>query len=62
MCAPTSRSAQEYGIQGVPFFVIDGRYGVSGAQDAATFAQVLEQVWGERAAASVADEQVGLRA
>ncbi len=41
--------AQEYGIQGVPFFVIDGRYGVSGAQDAATFAQVLEQVWTERA-------------
>jgi predicted DsbA family dithiol-disulfide isomerase len=41
--------AQEYGIQGVPFFVIDGRYGVSGAQDPATFAQVLEQVWTERA-------------
>jgi predicted DsbA family dithiol-disulfide isomerase len=41
--------AQEYGIQGVPFFVIDGRYGVSGAQDATTFAQVLEQVWTERA-------------
>ncbi|MFI5061324.1 MAG: DsbA family protein [Actinomycetales bacterium] len=41
--------AQEYGIQGVPFFVIEGRYGVSGAQDPATFAQVLEQVWTERA-------------
>jgi predicted DsbA family dithiol-disulfide isomerase len=41
--------AQEYGIQGVPFFVIDGRYGVSGAQDPTTFAQVLEQVWTERA-------------
>jgi predicted DsbA family dithiol-disulfide isomerase len=40
--------AQEYGIQGVPFFVIDGRYGVSGAQDPTTFAQVLEQVWTER--------------
>ena len=52
--------AQEYGIQGVPFFVIDGRYGVSGAQDAATFADVLEQVWNERATA--ADEQVGARA
>jgi len=44
--------AQEYGIQGVPFFVIDGKYGVSGAQEAATFAQVLEQVWSERAAAT----------
>jgi predicted DsbA family dithiol-disulfide isomerase len=41
--------AQEYGIQGVPFFVIDGKYGVSGAQEAATFAQVLDQVWSERA-------------
>jgi predicted DsbA family dithiol-disulfide isomerase len=40
--------AQEYGIGGVPFFVIDGKYGVSGAQEAATFAQVLEQVWHER--------------
>ncbi len=45
--------AAEYGIQGVPFFVIDGRYGVSGAQDAQTFAQVLEQVWTEKAAVTV---------
>lgn len=40
--------AIEYGIQGVPFFVIDGKYGVSGAQDAATFANVLEQARTER--------------
>ena len=40
--------AQEYGIQGVPFFVIDGKYGVSGAQEAATFANVLTQVRTER--------------
>ncbi|MDQ1583181.1 MAG: hypothetical protein QOF36_1235 [Microbacteriaceae bacterium] len=40
--------AMEYGIQGVPFFVIDGRYGVSGAQEPVAFAQVLEQVWAER--------------
>ncbi|MEQ1737277.1 MAG: DsbA family oxidoreductase [Rhodoglobus sp.] len=40
--------AREYGIQGVPFFVIDGKYGVSGAQDAATFANVLTQVQSER--------------
>jgi predicted DsbA family dithiol-disulfide isomerase len=45
------QTAIEYGIQGVPFFVIDGKYGVSGAQEAQTFAQVLEQVWGERDAA-----------
>jgi predicted DsbA family dithiol-disulfide isomerase len=42
--------AVAYGIQGVPFFVIDGAYGVSGAQDAATFANVLEQVRTEREA------------
>jgi len=40
--------AQEYGIQGVPFFVIDGKYGVSGAQEAETFANVLTQVQSER--------------
>jgi predicted DsbA family dithiol-disulfide isomerase len=40
--------AQAYGIQGVPFFVIDGRYGVSGAQEATAFANVLEQVRSER--------------
>jgi predicted DsbA family dithiol-disulfide isomerase len=43
--------ASEYGIQGVPFFVIDGKYGVSGAQDAETFAKVLGQVRDERVAA-----------
>jgi predicted DsbA family dithiol-disulfide isomerase len=42
------QQAVAYGIQGVPFFVVDGRYGVSGAQDAAVFTQVLQQVAGER--------------
>jgi len=42
--------AIEYGIQGVPFFVIDGKYGVSGAQDASTFANALTQVRDEKAA------------
>ncbi len=36
--------AVAYGITGVPFYVVDGKYGVSGAQDAAVFAQVLTQV------------------
>lgn len=40
--------AGAYGIQGVPFFVFDGRYGVSGAQPAEVFSQVLTQVAGER--------------
>lgn len=40
--------AQEFGIQGVPFFVIDRKYGVSGAQEPATFAEVLRQVAAEK--------------
>ncbi|MCP2368920.1 putative DsbA family dithiol-disulfide isomerase [Agromyces flavus] len=40
--------AGAYGIQGVPFFVFEGKYGVSGAQPAEVFAQVLTQVAGER--------------
>ena len=35
--------ATAYGIQGVPFYLIDGRYGISGAQDPDTFAQALRQ-------------------
>lgn len=44
------QTAVEYGITGVPFYVIDGTYGVSGAQDASTFAQALEHAWSERSA------------
>ncbi len=40
--------AGAYGIQGVPFFVIDGRYGISGAQDPTAFAEALGQVLAER--------------
>lgn len=39
--------ARAYGIQGVPFFVLDGKYGVSGAQPAATFTAALDQAWSE---------------
>jgi predicted DsbA family dithiol-disulfide isomerase len=44
--------AADYGITGVPFYVIDGRYGVSGAQRPETFTEVLRQVTGERAVVS----------
>jgi predicted DsbA family dithiol-disulfide isomerase len=37
--------ARAFGISGVPFFVLDGKYGVSGAQPAAAFGQALEQAW-----------------
>ena len=39
--------AQAYGASGVPFFVIDKKYGVSGAQPAEAFAQIVRQVWAE---------------
>ncbi|WP_396656358.1 DsbA family protein [Microbacterium sp.] len=42
--------AAAYGINGVPFFVIDGKYGVSGAQPAEAFTQIARQVWAERRA------------
>ncbi|MFQ4149460.1 DsbA family oxidoreductase [Arthrobacter sp. LAPM80] len=35
------------GVQGVPFFVIDRKYGISGAQPAEVFGQALEQAWQE---------------
>lgn len=44
--------ARAYGITGVPFYVFDGRYGVSGAQETAAFAQVLAQVAAEKADAA----------
>lgn len=40
--------AVAYGINGVPFFVIDEKYGVSGAQPAEAFSQIVRQVWAER--------------
>jgi predicted DsbA family dithiol-disulfide isomerase len=43
--------AYSLGVTGVPFFVIDRRYGISGAQPAGTITQVLERVWAETEAA-----------
>ena len=40
--------ARAYGIQGVPFFVIDGQYGISGAQPPAAFENVLRDLWSQR--------------
>lgn len=39
------QEAHDLGISGVPFFVIDRRYGVSGAQPPAVLLQALEQAW-----------------
>ncbi|MFD2518968.1 DsbA family oxidoreductase [Salinimicrobium flavum] len=39
--------AQNIGVRGVPFFVFDNKYGVSGAQPAETFLEVLNKTWQE---------------
>ena len=44
--------AEALGATGVPLFVIDRKYGISGAQPPETIGQVLERAWAEAAAAS----------
>lgn len=39
--------AEAYRIQGVPFYIFNGKYGVSGAQAPEVFSQVLGKVWEE---------------
>ena len=39
--------AQQLGINGVPFFVLDNKYGVSGAQSPDVFTEALQQAWTE---------------
>ena len=39
--------AQSIGINGVPFFVLNNKYAVSGAQSPETFLEVMEQTWKE---------------
>jgi predicted DsbA family dithiol-disulfide isomerase len=42
------RAAHEIGVQGVPFFVFDRRYAVSGAQPSDVLLEVLERTWADR--------------
>lgn len=44
--------ARQLGINGVPFFVLDNKYGVSGAQAVPVFLQTLQKAHGEWAAAN----------
>lgn len=39
--------AQTTGVRGVPFFVFNDKYAVSGAQSPCTFLQTLEKAWEE---------------
>jgi predicted DsbA family dithiol-disulfide isomerase len=46
--ADEGREAAELGATGVPFFVIDRRYGVAGAQPVDTLLAALQRAWDER--------------
>lgn len=39
--------SKQIGIQGVPFFVFNGKYGISGAQESKVFAEAIEQSFKE---------------
>ncbi|WP_067697640.1 DsbA family oxidoreductase [Nocardia jejuensis] len=43
------REATRLGANGVPFFVLDRKYGVSGAQPSEVFAQALAKAWSDHA-------------
>ncbi|MEN8653501.1 DsbA family oxidoreductase [Streptomyces sp. 21So2-11] len=53
------REAAELGASGVPFFVLDRRFGVSGGQPAETFTQALEQAWQGRVLTTIGDSADG---
>lgn len=50
--------AQAYGATGVPFTVVDGRYGVSGAQSAEVFAQAITRARADRVPQMVSPDAV----
>ncbi|WP_340381496.1 DsbA family oxidoreductase [Streptomyces sp. SS7] len=50
------REAAQLGANGVPFFVLDRAYGVSGAQPAEVFARALTQAWGDRSPLQLIDD------
>ncbi|ELS52260.1 DsbA family oxidoreductase [Streptomyces viridochromogenes] len=50
------REAARLGATGVPFFVLDRKFGVSGAQPAEVFEQALTQAWGERSPLRLVDQ------
>ena len=39
--------AQQIGVRGVPFFVFNNKYAISGAQPVETFSELLDKVWRE---------------
>ncbi|GIN59376.1 DsbA family oxidoreductase [Lederbergia ruris] len=52
-------TAQQIGVRGVPFFVVNQKYAISGAQPVETFVGALEKVWQEEQAAPVLQDLSG---
>lgn len=52
--------AQQVGVRGVPFFVFNDKYAVSGAQPRDVFTQALNKVWEEEKPALLSTEGEGL--
>ena len=50
------REAQELGANGVPFFVFDRTFAVSGAQPSELFLEALQKAWEEKTAAHTVQE------
>jgi predicted DsbA family dithiol-disulfide isomerase len=48
--------ARTFGISGVPFFAVDERYGISGAQPSELILEALQQAYGESQLASMPGE------
>ncbi|MDO9629390.1 MAG: DsbA family oxidoreductase [Acholeplasmataceae bacterium] len=49
--------ARQIGVQGVPFFVLNRKYGISGAQQKEYFVQALNQIWTEENPLQAFDNQ-----
>ncbi|MDI6453515.1 DsbA family oxidoreductase [Peloplasma aerotolerans] len=50
------QESRQLGVQGVPFFVLNRKYGISGAQQKEYFAQALDQIWQEENPLKVLNE------
>jgi predicted DsbA family dithiol-disulfide isomerase len=51
--------AQQVGVRGVPFYVFNDKYAVSGAQPTELFREVLEKVWEEEKPQMISGEGAG---
>ncbi|MEK3889280.1 DsbA family oxidoreductase [Bacillus sp. FSL K6-3431] len=53
------KTAQQIGVRGVPFFVINDKYAISGAQAPETFLGALQKAWEEANATPVLEDVSG---